>query len=213
MSSTEKRAQAFSPDDALPSPDQISAANEAHVLDNQGNRVSFSSLLEKSQSNKVPLLLVFTRHFHCGMCKQFNQALAHSSIITDQSRVSVVVVGPGQAAGLDQYKSQVNNPPFQFYADPDLKLYNALGVTRKNLDLGDSNEIGSHHKGSFSQNLLSSVAAMVKSPTLALKGGDIKQLGGEFVWNAQGEPVLAHRMRHTRDHSEVSTLEKAVTSN
>lgn len=198
-------------DDALPTQDQLSAANAAYVLGHQGNHVEFSSLLSSATSKQVPLVLIFTRHFHCGSCKEFVRAAAASSPLTDSSRVSTIVIGPGQAAGLDFYRSQVDNPPFQFYADPDLNLYHALGVTKKTLDLGDSSTLGSHHKQGFAQTLLSSVAQTFKSGSLALKGGDIKQLGGEFVWDKDGKPVFAHRMKHTRDHSEVSAIEQAIT--
>ena len=201
------------PDDALPTKEQLSAANAAYVFDSESNRVDFSALAERARTNNQALLLFFTRHFHCGMCKEFVRALAQSTILTDSSRVSLIIVGPGQAAGLEHYKEQVNNPPFEFYADPDLRLYHALGVTRRNLELGNAqkDKIGSHHKESFTSNFLSSVGEIVKSGTLALKGGDFKQLGGEFVWSKEGEPVLAHRMKHTRDHSEISDLEQAVT--
>lgn len=201
-------------DDALPTPEQLSAANATYVLDNQGNRVDFSSIHDHAKSKQLPLVLIFTRHFHCGMCKEFVKAVGQSSILTDPSRVSLVIVGPGEASGLDHYKDQVNNPPFTFYADPELRLYHALGVTHRNLSVGDASKdkIGSHHQQSYSSNFLSSVGEILKSGTQALKGGDFKQLGGEFVWNKQGEPVLAHHMRHTRDHSEVSDLEQAATS-
>ncbi|SPO24778.1 related to Glucose 1-dehydrogenase / peroxisomal 2,4-dienoyl-CoA reductase [Ustilago trichophora] len=187
MSTTQTQTRNSNPDDALPSHEQLSAANAAYVFDSQGNRVDFSSLLDQAKTNKIPLLLVFTRHFHCGMCKEFNKALSESRILTDASRVSVIIVGPGQAAGLEHYQQQVDNPPFQFYADPDLRLYHALGVTRRNLDLGDASKdkIGSHHKEGVTQTFLSSVAEIVKSGSLALKGGDFKQLGGEFVWNKE----------------------------
>lgn len=201
-------------DDALPTPEQLSAANAAFVLDNQGNQVDFSSIQEQAKAKQLPLVLIFTRHFHCGMCKEYVRAVAASKILTDPSRVLTVIVGPGEASGLTSYQDSVNNPPFTFYADPQLRLYHALGVTRRNLALGDpsKDKIGSHHKGSFTQNLFSSVGEILKSGTQALKGGDFKQLGGEFVWDKEGKPVLAHRMRHTRDHSEVSSLERAATS-
>lgn len=218
MSSTEVHTQNSHQDDALPTKQQLSAAHAAYVLDSAGERVDFTSLLDRAEASQTALLLVFTRHFHCGMCKEFVRALADSSLLTDAVRVSVVIVGPGQPAGLEHYKQQLSNPttgtppPFQFYADPDLRLYHALGVTRRNLDLGDptKDKIGSHHTQGFTQTFLSSVGEIVKSGSLALKGGDFKQLGGEFVWNSQGEPVLAHRMRHTRDHSEVADLEQAT---
>ncbi|CBQ71811.1 related to Glucose 1-dehydrogenase [Sporisorium reilianum SRZ2] len=199
-------------DDALPTADQLSAANAAHVLDSSSNRIAFSSLLERARQQNQALVFIFTRHFHCGMCKEF-VALSHSTTLTDASRVSLIVVGPGQPEGISHYKQQVDNPPFDFYADPTLELYHALGVTRRNLELGSSKEkVGSHHQTSVLHNVVSSVADTFKSGSLILKGGDFKQLGGEFVWDQEGRVVLAHRMRHTRDHSEISKLEQVATS-
>lgn len=195
-------------DDALPTPDQLSSARTATILDPSGNPTHFSTLLDKASSSSLPLILIFTRHFHCGMCKEFVRALSHSSLLTDPTRVSTIIVGPGQASGLAAYKASVNNPTVQFFADPELELYHALGVTKRSLELGDG---GSHHKESFAKNLFSSVGEIVKSGSGALKGGDFKQLGGEFVWSKEGEVVFAHRMRHTKDHSELSALEEAAT--
>ena len=39
----------------------------------------------------------------------------------------------------------------------------------------------------------------------AIKGGDFKQVGGEFLFEG-GKVVWAHRMRNTRDHAEVDVL-------
>ncbi|GAC96381.1 hypothetical protein PHSY_003961 [Pseudozyma hubeiensis SY62] len=205
--------QTSTSDDALPSSEQLSAANSTYVLDSQSNRIDFTTLLTRANTNNLPLVLIFTRHFHCGMCKEYVKALSKSTVLTDASRASLVVVGPGQPEGLEHYKQQVDSPPFEFYADPELNLYHALGVTRRNLDQGDAKKdnIGSHHQQGLAQTFFSSVAEIVKSGSLALKGGDFKQLGGEFVWDKEGKPVWAHRMRHTRDHTEVSEIERVAT--
>ncbi|CDW98056.1 hypothetical protein [Sporisorium scitamineum] len=189
-------------DDALPTAEQLSAANTAHVLDSNNDRIAFSSLLDRAKQNDLPLVLIFTRHFHCGMCKVFVRALSHSNTLTDSSRVSLVVVGPGQPQGVEHYKQQVGNPPFEFYADPQLELYHALGVTRRSLELGSSKDkIGSHYQTSVLQNLVGSVAETVKSGSLALKGGDFKQLGGEFVWDKEGI-ILNSRSSSSDDDDE-----------
>ncbi|TKY86752.1 hypothetical protein EX895_004392 [Sporisorium graminicola] len=199
-------------DDALPTADQLSAARAVHIFTSNHTRVPFSSLLDRAHQQNLALVLVFTRHFHCGMCKEFVRALSHSSTLIDPSRVLLVVVGPGQPEGVEHYKQQVGSPPFEFYADPKLELYHALGVTRRNLELGSSSKeiLGSHHQTSVLTNLVSSVAETFKSGSLIFKGGDFKQLGGEFVWNQAGKVVLAHRMRHTRDHTEIAVLEQAA---
>ncbi len=44
---------------------------------------------------------------------------------------------------------------------------------------------------------------------LALKGGDQKQVGGEFLFEG-GEVRWCHRMRNTRDHVEVPELREVL---
>uniref|UniRef100_V5GNP1 Glucose 1-dehydrogenase n=1 Tax=Kalmanozyma brasiliensis (strain GHG001) TaxID=1365824 RepID=V5GNP1_KALBG len=197
-----------SQDDALPTSEQLSAANAAYVLDNQGNQVDFSSIQDQAKAKQLPLVLIFTRHFHCGMCKEYVRAVAASNILTDPSRVLTVIVGPGEASGLTAYRNSVNNPPFTFYADPQLRLYHALGVTRRNLSTGDPSKekIGSHHTGSYTQNLFSSIGEILKSGTQALKGGDFKQLGGEFVWN-QEAGIIVHYLGDAATTTEAQSLQ------
>lgn len=200
------------PSSALPTGEQMHQIESLSVLDASGNQVQCTSLMQSAQMKGVPLVLIFTRHFHCGMCKQFVRALARSSVLTDASKAEVIVVGPGEAHAIEYYKKDVGSPPFQFLADPQTKLYHALGMTIRTYESGDEKTgIPSHHSGSLLGNAFSSVADMVKSGTLAFKGGDFKQLGGDFVWDKRGKPVLAHRMQHTRDHTEVSQLEDALS--
>ncbi|EPQ28943.1 uncharacterized protein PFL1_03743 [Pseudozyma flocculosa PF-1] len=201
-------------DDYLPTSEQQSHADSLSLLDQHANRVDFGQLRRQAQADGQAFVLVFTRHFHCGMCMQYIRALAGSTILRDLGRVKVAIVGPGQWQGVKRYIEQCGSPPFDFYADPEVKLYKALGVTTRNLDLGDPNkgEVPSHHTFGTLGTTLKSVAETFTSGSLAIKGGDIKQLGGEIVWSNGGEPVFAHRMKHTRDHSEVSQVERAVQS-
>jgi hypothetical protein len=97
------------------------------------------------------------------------------------------------------------NCQFPVYADPTRKLYDYLGMTRT-WDLGK--------KPSYIQsNLLTisvqSVMQSLKTGNKALKGGDFKQVGGEFLFE-DGKPVWVHRMRNTRDHSEVEEVRRLV---
>lgn len=50
-----------------------------------------------------------------------------------------------------------------------------------------------------------SVLQGLKTGNKALRGGDFKQVGGEFLFE-NGKCVWAHRMRNTRDHEEVEKL-------
>lgn len=95
--------------------------------------------------------------------------------------------------------------PFPIYAEPTRKLYDRLGMTRT-FELG--------YKPAYMQTnmLINSVQSIFQglgSGKKAWKGGDMKQVGGEFLFD-NGECTWAHRMKTTRDHMEVSEIRELV---
>lgn len=101
--------------------------------------------------------------------------------------------------------AQTTNCPFPIYADPTRKLYDILGMTRT-YDLGKKPEY--IHSNLFVTSVQSIVQG-IKTGNKALKGGDFKQVGGEFLFE-NGECVWVHRMRNTRDHAEVTDLRRRI---
>ena len=202
-------------DDALPAAAELAHADTLTLRDQSGGTTLFSSLRHPPQGQgrgqPKAVLLVLTRHFHCGMCMEYVRALAQSHLLTQNPNITTIIVGPGLHQALPRYIQQTGNPPFQFYADPDLALYKALRVTRRSLDMGDpaKGHVPSHHTKT-SSTVLKSVVETISSGSLISKGGDFKQLGAEFLFDTHGNPVFAHRMRHTRDHSEVLAIEHAI---
>lgn len=97
--------------------------------------------------------------------------------------------------------AQATACPFPIYADPSRKLYDVLGMTRT-LELGKKPEY--IHSNLFITSV-QSVMQGLKTGNKALKGGDFKQVGGEFLFE-DGKPVWVHRMRNTRDHTEIEDL-------
>lgn len=91
--------------------------------------------------------------------------------------------------------------PFPVYADPTRKLYDLLGMTRT-LSLGSKPDYIHTH---VLINSVQSVFQGLGTGKNALKGGDFKQVGGEFLFE-RGECTWAHRMKTTRDHAEVTDL-------
>lgn len=57
--------------------------------------------------------------------------------------------------------------------------------------------------------MLKSIYQGVMSGRGAMKGGDYKQVGGEFLFE-DGVVTWCHRMRNTRDHAEIPVLRKAL---
>lgn len=95
--------------------------------------------------------------------------------------------------------------PFPIYADPSRKIFDLLGMT-KTLALGSK---PGYMRRSLLVNSLLSILQGIKSGSAAMKGGDIKQVGGEFLFD-DGKVVWCHRMKNTRDHTEVPELKHVL---
>lgn len=95
--------------------------------------------------------------------------------------------------------------PFPIYADPTRKVYEALGLPRT-LYLGSKPE---YIQNSLVAGAAQSIVQGIMTGTGALKGGDYKQVGGEFLFE-DGNLIWSHRMKTTRDHAEVTELRRLL---
>lgn len=102
------------------------------------------------------------------------------------------MVGCGDPALIDMYASETGCP-FPIYADPTRKLYQELGMV-KTLALGQR---PAYMNKSLLKSSLDSIVQGVKQikSGLAIKGGDQRQIGGEFLFeptdirSPDGSPV------------------------
>lgn len=101
---------------------------------------------------------------------------------------------------------QTTRCPFAIYADPTRKLYDLLGMTRT-LDLGPKSP--QYMQKSLLSVMVASFVQSLKSGWGATKGGDYRQVGGEFLFE-DGTVSWGHRMRNTRDHAEIPQLRKVL---
>lgn len=97
--------------------------------------------------------------------------------------------------------TEATSCPFPIYADPTRKLYDYLGMTRT-FNLGSKPD---YMQTNVLINSVQSIFQGLGTGKNALKGGDFKQVGGEFLFE-NGECTWAHRMKTTRGHAEVSDL-------
>lgn len=189
-------------DDLITAKD-LARVDDLLVLDARGESRPFKDLY-KGPGVAPRQLIIFVRHFFCGNCQEYLRELSAS--VTPESLLAlpepsfITVIGCGRPELIDMYTA-TTNCPFPIYADPTRKLYEALGMTRT-LELGK--------KPAYIQSnlLVTSVQSVIQGLSTgnkALKGGDFKQVGGEFLFE-EGKCVWAHRMRNTRDHAEVDTL-------
>lgn len=96
--------------------------------------------------------------------------------------------------------------PYDIYVDPSRALYRALGMTRRTTDGGAEAEKGDYVvHGAFGG------IGMVLKNALKMpigQAGDIKQLGGEFLFGPGIRADYCHRMPTTRGHTAVKQLLK-----
>ncbi|KAL9938649.1 hypothetical protein V8E36_002368 [Tilletia maclaganii] len=188
----------------LPSSAELEQADNVTVFGSDRKPVKFGAIRNAEAGRR--LTLVFVRHWHCGLCQAYASTLAMEDALKDER---IVVIGHGSADGIERYREVSELPPrIELYADPKRQLFSALGVTRRSLDMGQ--KAPAYQKGSTLSMVLHGVAESLGSGLLAFKGGDIAQLGAEFVFDAQGRPTYAHRMVHTRDHTEIPDLVRAI---
>lgn len=165
------------------------------------------------------VLVIFVRHFFCGNCQEYIRCLTAHPLLSAanllEHKLSIVVVGCGMPSLISSYRAITNTPEsWTLYADPSTKLYEALGM-HKSLSMGDHNP--RYIRRSLAENMLASIMQGVRRiPEGDVRGaGSWKTNGGEFLfeWQEQAEDwklVWCHRMRNSRDHTEVDELSRII---
>jgi hypothetical protein len=184
-------------DDALPSADQLANATSFPLITESGVRVSLGSLLPRHTSSV--LVVVFIRHFWCPVDQDYVQQIVDyfrsASQNNDGQHVELVIISNGPHTLITKYRQMFDMPMgVKVLTDPSLRVYEALGMHA----LGDgcqetvlkssstSTSVSSHAK----RGLLGGIATVVMRALkvglpVGEKGGETRQLGGEFVFNAE----------------------------
>jgi hypothetical protein len=186
-----------------------SVATSLPVLDLNGTSHPFSTLYTTDNHNQQTLF-IFIRHFFCGVCKEYISGLSQADgIIPNELSVAnkrLIIIGCGQPTLIEQYVKDTNCP-YPIYADPTQKLYDAFGMIRT-LRLGDKKP--DYVKSSFLSVLVKSTHSKLSAGSCMFQGGDIQQVGGEYLINNQGDIIWSHNMNNTRDHVEIKELRKIL---
>lgn len=138
------------------------------------------------------------------------------------SDTSIRIVGCGSHTLIPSYIEQTKCP-YPIFADPSKKLYSLLGMART-LNLGTKDPDYIQH--TLVSGMVKSIAQGLRRIASgdALQAGDIRQVGGEFLFEVAGgdarvtnsksgngaitrlEVAWCHRMKNTRDHAELPEL-------
>ncbi|KAK9372137.1 AhpC/TSA antioxidant enzyme-domain-containing protein [Lipomyces chichibuensis] len=198
----------------LPSQDQLENAGKIPIFDVEGKELAFVDLFSAHDSEgKRRILVIFIRHFFCGNCQSYLHTLSKSisSIDSLPTGTTLAVIGCGSHTIIPMYAKETACP-FPIYSDPSRRLFDILGMSRS-LSLGESTP--EYIQQSVFASTVKGISQIFKRIPVGdgLKGGDIRQIGGEFLFEVQGgvvEPLWCHRMRNTRDHTEVSALRRVL---
>lgn len=119
---------------------------------------------------------------------------------------SIIIIGCGHPSLIPKYRARTGCP-FPIYADPTRKLYKALGMSWT-LNFG-----GSRPEYMQDTSIPRWMAGQMKQwgadGRKALKGGNLVQIGGEFLFE-DGEVIWLHRMRNYRNHTEIKALRRIM---
>ncbi|KAJ4993280.1 hypothetical protein SVAN01_01255 [Stagonosporopsis vannaccii] len=193
----------------LPTDEDMKKVEDLLILDAEGKSRPFKDLY--SASGVAPRqLIIFIRHFFCGPknCQEYLRTLASSitpeALLALPTPTSITVIGCGRPELIPMYTA-ATSCPFPIYAEPTRKIYDHLGMTRT-FDLGAKPAYMQTH---LLINSVQSIFQGLSTGRKALKGGDFKQVGGEFLFEG-GQCTWVHRMRTTRGHCEVEDIRALV---
>ncbi|KAF8199684.1 hypothetical protein BJ912DRAFT_949928, partial [Pholiota molesta] len=175
----------------LPTEEQIRRAAPLPLTCEDGTRVSFASLFAAHRT-----IAVFIRHFWCPLCQDYMaslKALVQPEMLSRWSEaadvrgrlVSFVVISNGAHGMIRKYR-RMFGLPFNVYTDPGLAVYKALGMGRD----GDDRHRHLSGQQQVPRPLSEKAATGAKEEKSTRgvgmpvweKGGDIGQLGGEFIF-------------------------------
>ncbi|KAK8180653.1 AhpC/TSA antioxidant enzyme-domain-containing protein, partial [Phyllosticta citribraziliensis] len=193
----------------LPSQKDVDRCADMLVLGADGESRPFKSLYS-GEGVATRQLIIFVRHFFCGNCQEFLRTLCASitpdALLQLGTPTFITVVGCGRPELIPAY-AQTTGCPFPIFADPTTRLYAQLGMQRS-LSLGHKKP-DYLNRTSVVQTTVAGIYQSIKSGRGALQGGDIRQIGGEVLFEDE-QVTWIHRMKNTRDHSEIQELRRVL---
>ncbi|KAJ7772599.1 AhpC/TSA antioxidant enzyme-domain-containing protein [Mycena maculata] len=178
----------------LPNQRQLEEAAALPVISEGGVHVTFGSLWQGQKT-----IVCFIRHFLCPLCQDYMFSISQnvSPEVLRGAGIELVIISNGSYEMIKSYR-RIFRTPFALYTDPTHKVYNALGMTLQSLDEGPRGNYVRH-------GLISGIGMVVKNAVKGgmpvwKDGGDISQLGGEFILGPEMTCSWVHRMRYTRSH-------------
>ncbi|KAJ7072088.1 AhpC/TSA antioxidant enzyme-domain-containing protein, partial [Mycena amicta] len=188
----------------LPTQRELEEAAALPVISETGVRIPFGRLWSNRKT-----IVCFIRHFWCPLCQDFMASISQnvSPQVLQSAGVDLVIISNGSFEMIKAYR-RIFRTPYEVYTDPTHKVYNALGMTIQSLEKGPKGTYVRH--GTLGGiGMVVANAAKVGMPVWKA-GGEISQLGGEFVLGPGLSCSWAHRMRYTRNHVPILKVVEAA---
>ncbi|TFK40209.1 AhpC/TSA antioxidant enzyme-domain-containing protein, partial [Crucibulum laeve] len=173
------------------------------IIDETGRTLPFGSLFASQRA-----IVVFIRHFWCPLCQDYLSSvtsLVRPELLSydgeKRKSMQLVVIGNG-APGLIKKYRQMIGLPFNMYSDPTLAIYSALGMESKSTVVVRRDR-GYVKHGSMAGIAVAFVRAIKVGMPVWEKGGNVAQLGGEFVLGPGLTCLYAHRMQSSKGHAPI----------
>ncbi|GAA5910712.1 hypothetical protein JCM6882_002057 [Rhodosporidiobolus microsporus] len=205
-----------------PAAQELASSKELVVRNEEGEAVKLGDILENKEGAGGKVVVIFIRPCSLTSIGPFLRPLRpdarlqqdYISFLTASlppsllaaHNLKISVIGCGDWKLIAPYRSTLGTP-FEVYADSSRESYERLGMTLRTLDMGGVKP--EYQKEGMFRNALSSIFRVFSAFKTPMGGGDMKQLGGEFVFE-NGQPIYVHRMENTRGHAPLDELLKAV---
>ncbi|EGG11969.1 uncharacterized protein MELLADRAFT_101809 [Melampsora larici-populina 98AG31] len=193
----------------------LDLALESKLIDSIGQEIKFNQILDPN----FRTIVIFLRHFRCPFCQQYIKKLSEISLHNQnlmmfRYKIRIILIGQGDYKMINPYKA-LYNCPFPIYSDPNQNhpLYKSLGMQSgsfftKSPSLSSVSYLD--HLSIFELfimalkvhlffgylSLMGIFGCVQNDKQNATKmplryGGDLKQLGGEFVF----EPIKVNTIK------------------
>ncbi|KAJ7188042.1 AhpC/TSA antioxidant enzyme-domain-containing protein, partial [Mycena filopes] len=188
----------------LPTQLQLEEAAALPVISESGVRIPFGDIWQDQKT-----IVCFIRHFWCPLCQDYMFSISRnvSPEVLSEAGIQLVIVSNGSHDMIKSYR-RIFRTPFALYTDPTHKVYNALGMTLQTLEKGPRGNYVRH--GMMSGIGMVVVNAVKVGMPVWKEGGDISQLGGEFILGPGLTCSWVHRMRYTRSHVPILQVIEAA---
>ncbi|VDB89113.1 unnamed protein product [Peniophora sp. CBMAI 1063] len=184
----------------------LEKAAQLEVYNEKGEKVKFGSIFKDKKT-----VVVFIRHFFCGICKQYVSQI--SSTVRGEAlqaaNTDIVLVGCGEWELIKEYKEDTGFEG-NVYANPDRSLYSAFGMVENLKQTPSGQPKASYITQSVWKTTLEATKHTLFHITQFSKSGNISQNGGELVLGPGLECSFFHRMVHTQDHAELTDIMRAA---